>query len=151
MRSRQGADGRNIVVGIDGSSASTAALRWAVRQAQLTGASIDAVMAWQMPPSFAWISESATGVGDYRRQAHRVVAEAIRQSHADEAGVKIEPWVQEGHPAHVLIEASRGAQLLVVGSRGHGGFASALLGSVSQNCIHHASCPVLVIRADGGR
>jgi nucleotide-binding universal stress UspA family protein len=141
----------HIVVGVDGSRASRAALRWAVRQAQLTGAVIDAVTAWQTPPSFAWISQGPKGVGDYRAEAHRVLAEAVSQTGGVEAGVKIEPWVQEGHPAHVLIEASRGAQMLVVGSRGHGGFASALLGSVSQNCVHHASCPVLVVRETGAR
>jgi nucleotide-binding universal stress UspA family protein len=55
--------------------------------------------------------------------------------------------VTEGNPAQVLLDAARGADLLVVGSRGHGGFAEALLGSVSQHCVHHARCPVVVIRA----
>ena len=143
--------GGHIVVGVDGSAASKAALRWAIRQAQLTGAVVDAVTAWQSPPSFAWISEGATGVGDYRAEAHRILAAAVEETGGMEAGVQIEPWVQEGHPAHVLIEASRGAQLLVVGSHGHGGFAAALLGSVSHNCVHHASCPVLVIHEKTGR
>jgi nucleotide-binding universal stress UspA family protein len=57
--------------------------------------------------------------------------------------------VEEGHPAQVLVEAARGADLLIVGSRGHGEFAAALMGSVSQHCVHHAPCPVLVIRGNG--
>jgi nucleotide-binding universal stress UspA family protein len=56
------------------------------------------------------------------------------------------PQPVEGNPAQVLLDASAGADLLVVGSRGHGGFASALLGSVSQHCVHHADCPVVIIR-----
>ena len=60
--------------------------------------------------------------------------------------VKVSSTVREGNPAKILLEAADGADLLVVGSRGHGGFAEALLGSVSQHCVHHAPCPVVIIR-----
>jgi nucleotide-binding universal stress UspA family protein len=66
-----------------------------------------------------------------------------------EPPVTVRATVAEGHPADVLVRAARGADLLVVGSRGHGGFAGSLLGSVSQYCVHHAACPVLVVRDAG--
>ena len=56
--------------------------------------------------------------------------------------------VREGNAAQVLLDAAQGADLLVVGSRGHGGFTEALLGSVSQHCVHHAQCPIVIVRAD---
>jgi nucleotide-binding universal stress UspA family protein len=141
-------EGGRIVVGVDGSSSSKAALRWAVGQAHLTGAIVDAVTAWQMPASYAWIPDGVTGIEDFGTEARRILTEAINEIAGVDPGVKVRPFVEEGHPAQVLVDAAKGAQLLVVGSRGHGEFAAALLGSVSQNCVHHAPCPVLVIRGD---
>jgi nucleotide-binding universal stress UspA family protein len=138
-----------IVVGVDGSASSLEALRWAVRQAELTGATVDAVIAWQYPPAFkgyAWGAEMMTGDIDYAETAAKVVDEAIRRAVDLDSEAVVHPVVAEGHPAQVLIEAAADADLLVVGSRGYGGFASALLGSVSQTCTHHAPCPVIVIR-----
>ena len=85
---------------------------------------------------------------------HRAAEELLekrpaRSSEGD--GVEIERRVVEGAPGAVLVEESRGADLLVVGSRGHGGFAGLLLGSVSQQCAHHAECPVVIVRAPSGR
>jgi len=142
-------DHRRIVVGVDGSPISKVALRWAVDQARLTGATVDAVIAWQIPDSMtgnAWaallVEEPGFGV-----LAEKELTEAIREVAGPDPDVTINPVVVQGWPAEVLLEASEGADLLVVGSRGRGGFTSALLGSVSQNLAHHATCPVLIIRA----
>ena len=138
-----------IVVGVDGSPISKVALRWAINQARLTGATVDAVMAWQIPESMtghAWaallVEEPGFGV-----LAEKEMADAISEVAGPDPDVTINPVVVQGWPAEVLLEAAEGADLLVVGSRGRGGFASALLGSVSQNCAHHATCPLLIIRA----
>jgi nucleotide-binding universal stress UspA family protein len=138
-----------IVVGVDGSASSLEALRWAVRQAELTGAAVDAVIAWQFPVAFrgySWGAEMMTGDIDYAEIAAKALGEAISAAVDPGSEVVVHPVIAEGHPAQVLIEAAADADLLVVGSRGHGGFASALLGSVSQHCTHHAACPVVVIR-----
>jgi len=79
--------------------------------------------------------------------AEKELTEAISETAEPDPDVVINPVVVEGWPAEVLLHAAEGADLLVVGSRGRGGFASALLGSVSQNCAHHATCPLLIIRA----
>lgn len=138
-----------IVVGVDGSPISKVALRWAVNQARLTGASVDAIIAWQFPEAMhgnAWtamlVEEPSFGV-----LAEKELTEAISEVAGPDPDVTINPVVVEGWPAEVLLKAAEGADLLVVGSRGRGGFTSALLGSVSQNCAHHVTCPLLIIRA----
>lgn len=148
MSERDGAIPR-IVAGVDGSPSSLAALQWAVRQAGLTGGSVQAVIAWQFPAAvggYAWAPVAVLESTDYEEIAQKVVADAIAA--VDPAGrdVPISTRVREGNAAQVLIDAAADADLLVVGSRGHGGFAGALLGSVSQHCVHHAPCPVAVIR-----
>jgi len=140
-----------IVVGVDGSPSSLAALHWAVRQAGLTGGTVQAVIAWQYPVAlsgYAWAPVPVVEAADCEEIAQKTVAEAI--STVGDAGkdVRISSRVVGGNPAQVLIDAAADADLLVVGSRGHGGFAGALLGSVSQHCVHHARCPVVVIRGD---
>ena len=134
-----------IVVGVDGSSPSKAALAWAVRQAGLTGAAVDVVTAWEFPSFFPtpWPPELG---GDWKELAQRVVTGAVAELPDTGGHVEIRPQVAEGNAAQLLLDASAGADLLVVGSRGHGGFAEVLLGSVSQHCVHHATCPVVVIR-----
>jgi nucleotide-binding universal stress UspA family protein len=144
------ADGHRIVAGVDGSASSCEALGWAVGQAELTGATVDAVIAWQSAAAlagFGWgtISDDT----DYAELAAKTVAEAISQVVDPGSDVLVRPVVVYGPAAQVLTECSAGADLLVVGSRGHGGFAGALLGSVSQHCTHHAPCPVVVIRGHG--
>jgi nucleotide-binding universal stress UspA family protein len=134
-----------IVVGVDGSPSSKAALRWAIRQAKLTGASVDAVTAWHIPAGYG-IAPGPVDVFDFSSNAKGVLAEALAEVSTLAPEVTVRPQVTEGHAAEVLLRASHGADLLVVGSRGHGGFASALLGSVSQYCVVHAHCPVLVMR-----
>ena len=135
---------RRIVVGVDGSDASKQALRWAIRQAKLTGSSVDAVTAWHYPSTYGWAA--GDGVIDVEGNAKQTLTEALNEVSGLEPEVPVRPLVTEGHAAEVLLRAAKGAELLVVGSRGHGGFASALLGSVSMYCVLHAHCPVLVLR-----
>jgi len=140
-------DGHRIVAGVDGSASSLEALRWAVRQAELTGATVDAVMAWQPPAAsgLAW-GVSVADDTDYGELAAKLLADAIGLAVGRGTKARVRPVTAEGNAAEVLLTAADGADLLVVGCRGHGGFARALLGSVSQHCAHHARCPVVVIR-----
>ena len=146
---------RRIVVGVDGSDSSKAALRWAIRQAKLTGGSVDAVTVWRFPSTHGW-APRPEGVPDLEGAAKRTLIAALAEVSGLEPGVLVRPVVTEGDAAGALLRAARGAELLVVGSRGHAGFASALLGSVSMHCVLHAHCPVLVFRDEleatgGGR
>jgi len=141
--------GPRIVAGIDGSPSSISALRWAIRQAGLTGATVDAMIAWHYPVSAGGYGWAPTGMGttfDFKEDAEKVLAAAIGTACEPGSGVSVRARAVEGNAAQVLLDASDGADLLVVGSRGHGGFTEALLGSVSQHCVHHAHCPVVVIR-----
>ena len=139
--------GRRIVVGVDGSAPSKAALAWAVRQARLTGAAVEAIIAWQYPATYGYTMPAAPEVNyNFEEIAAEVVTNTIAEVGGQGEPVKISSRVVEGNAAQALLDASAGADLLVVGSRGHGGFVEALLGSVSQHCVHHATCPVVVIR-----
>jgi nucleotide-binding universal stress UspA family protein len=138
-----------IVAAVDGSASSAAALRWAARRAELAGGSVDAVIAWQYPPDlsgYGGAPAAAIEDVDYAQLAEKVVADTIGQAVGPGNTVPVRPVVAEGCPAEVLIAAAAGADLLVVGSRGHSRLAGALLGSVSRYCTHHASCPVAVVR-----
>jgi nucleotide-binding universal stress UspA family protein len=140
-----------IVAGVDGSDSSLSALRWAVRQAGLTGAAVDAVAAWHYPVAAGGFGYVPMGTGedyDFKEITEKALADAISSTVDPGSDVRVRGHVIEGNAAKVLLDASDGADLLVLGSRGHGGFAEALLGSVSQHCVHHAHCPVLVIRGD---
>jgi nucleotide-binding universal stress UspA family protein len=139
---------QRIVVGVDGSESSRAALRWAIRQAKLTGVSVDAVIAWRYPSMYGWEPGDDSMV-DLEGEARKVLVDALNEVSGLEPEVTVRPVAAEGHAADVLLRAARGAELLVVGSRGHGGFASAMVGSVGLNCVLHAHCPVLVVRDDG--
>jgi nucleotide-binding universal stress UspA family protein len=143
-----------IVVGVDGSPSSRAALRWAVRQAVLTGGTVDAVMAWQFPRilrTAAWapiyVDEAAGLEEDARKTLDAVISDEVKPGDSQLVTTR----VVQGDPYVVLREAAADADLLVLGSRGHGGFADALLGSVGQYCVHHAHCPVLIMRGDPHR
>jgi nucleotide-binding universal stress UspA family protein len=140
---------RRIVVGIDGSPSSRVALKWAVEQAERTDALVQAVIAWHYPVmlgGYAWAPVSAMEATDLREIAEKTVAETIAEVVDPASSVPIETVVKEGVAAQVLIDAAKGAELLVVGCRGHGGFSSALLGSVSQHCAHHSPCPIVITR-----
>lgn len=140
-----------IVVGIDGSPSSVAALRWAIGQAALDGSTVEAITAWQIPAAmtgYGWAPVPVADCSDMELIAKRALEEAIVEAAGASSSPLVHGEIAQGLPAQVLIDASAGAALLVVGSRGHGGFAGALLGSVSQYCVHHAHCPVLIIRGD---
>ncbi len=134
-----------IVVGVDGSMASKAALRWALRQAQLTGAVVEAVTAWEFPAVYGYPAPIIDSV-NLEELATSVVRDAIAEAAPGADASRIYYKVVEGNAASALLRESAGADLLVVGSRGHGGFVEALLGSTGQHCVHHATCPVVVIR-----
>jgi len=140
-----------IVAGVDGSPSSVSALRWAIRQAGLSGSSVDAVIAWHQPAAaagFGWAPADVDQDFSFEELAGKTLTEAISDTHDPAGDVGVRALVMEGNPAQVLLAAAASADLLVVGSRGHGGFAEALLGSVSQHCVHRATCPVVVIRGD---
>lgn len=135
--------GRRIVVGVDGSAGSKAAYAFALAEARLRGAGVDAVMAWHFP---AMAAEGGVPADfDPEGWARTALDSALDEIPAGD--VPVTRRVVEGHPAGVLIHESADvdADLLVVGTRGHGGFAGVLLGSVSQHCVAHASCPVVVV------
>jgi nucleotide-binding universal stress UspA family protein len=134
-----------IVVGVDGSQSSFDALSWAARQAAMTSASLEVVTTWEWPSSYGWavpVPEDFDPERDVRQTLEATVA-PVRAAHPE---VQITAQVVSGHPAPVLVDASEGAELLVVGSRGHGEFVGMFIGSVSEYCAAHAHCPVLVHR-----
>jgi nucleotide-binding universal stress UspA family protein len=136
--------GGRIVVGVDGSEPSKAALAWAICQAGLTGALVEAVIAWARP---IWVRHRSLMPGlDWEGLATQVLGDAVADAASGTEPVEIKKKAIRGNPAQVLVEESAGAELLVLGSRGFGGFAGALLRSTGQQCVHHASCPVVVIR-----
>ena len=140
--SSDNAAARRIVVGIDGSGPSLAAMEWAARQAEFTGSALETVIVWQVDISYG----SATPVADPEAEARKVLDSAVGDLQKAHPQVEIRSSVVEGIPAQVLVEASNDADLLVVGSRGHGEVAGLLIGSVSEHCVTHAHCPVLVMR-----
>jgi nucleotide-binding universal stress UspA family protein len=123
-------------------------LAWAIRQAILTGSVVDAVTAWEYPATSGYAFPAVDDV-DFEKIATQVLTEAIADVAEAYEPVTITTTVVHDNPARALLNASAGASLLVVGSRGHGGFVEALLGSVGQHCVQHATCPVVVIRAGG--
>lgn len=135
-----------IVVGVDGSPPSRLALRWAHRIWEATGGYIQAVAAWHVPANFGWTY--ATEDWNPEVDAKRALQDSVEEVFPDGPPPGLELVVRQGPAAKVLVEASTGATMLVVGSRGHGGFAGLLLGSVSANCAEHANCPVLVVHGD---
>jgi nucleotide-binding universal stress UspA family protein len=138
---------RRIIVGVDGSESSLRALEWAARQAELTGWLLEVITTWEWPTSYGWafpLPSDYSPKVDAQTLVDGVVTK-LRESHPK---LDVTTAVVEGHPAPVLIDASRMAELLVVGSRGHGEFAGMLLGSVSEHCVTNAHCPVVVIRQE---
>ncbi|TVR21791.1 MAG: universal stress protein [Nitriliruptor sp.] len=162
-----------IVVGIDGSSAAFEALTWAYRQAVRTGEGLHLVTTYELDsshspysPSYAYAPDGRTAAhlteaeSQWREERHlaaqeraermvRDVLTAVRAAEEGDPDVTQEV-VAGARPAEILVERSQHASLLVVGSRGRGGFRGLLLGSVSQQCVHHAGCPVVVVRAGSG-
>ena len=144
-----------IVAGVDYSDGAKAALRFALAEANRRQATLRVVHSWQYGNIGVRGIEGFTPVvgadlGDLRRAAEVALDATLHEVAAEPNGVAIERRVVEGAPATVLIDESRLADLLVVGSRGLGGFTGLLLGSVSQQCAHHAACPVVIVRASKG-
>ncbi len=146
MAADPGSGEARIVVGVDGSGHSLQALRWGARLAAVFGARVDAVTAWEFPAAYGWsaVLPDWDPAGDMRH----VLDDSVRAVFGDYPPAGLQRQVLEGGAAKVLLDVSQGAVMLVVGSRGHGGFAGLLLGSVSANVAEHASCPVLVIHGD---
>jgi nucleotide-binding universal stress UspA family protein len=135
--------GGTVVVGVDGSEPSIEALRQGAAMAQALGSTVTAVACWRYPPAYdnfvalEWSPE---------KDAAQMLEEALGRAYGDNRPAGLRSEVRQGHPASVLIDESAHADMLVVGSRGLGGFAGLLLGSVSAAVTAHAHCPVLVVR-----
>ena len=134
-----------VVVGFDGSEAASAAVDWAAAQADRTGARLDVVTAWEYPTSWGNVIPLPDDY-DPATDAQTLLDPVVERLQAAHPGLAVRAHVVEGHPSEVLVEASRHASLLVVASRGHGTFSGIVLGSVSQHCVTHSACPVVVYR-----
>lgn len=143
--------GARVVVGVDGSWCSLAALAWAVAEGGLRHIPVHVVLAWQLS-AVVGMSPLLLPPGYDLQVEGRHTLDGILRDHtgppADRPpGSPITSEVINAHPAEALVDAARDAALLVVGSRGHGGFTELLMGSVSQHCVTHAHCPVVVVHA----
>ncbi len=147
-----------VVVGVDGSAGANAALHFGVAEARLRKTRLRAVHAWAL--GYMGVPGGGLGylgvpldtnpgvaISDMRSAAGQLLERAIAALAGEAEGLEIERSLVEGGAAEVLVGAVGEADLLVVGSRGHGGFAGLLLGSVSQQCAHHARCPVVIVHA----
>lgn len=170
-------EAERIIVGVDGSSAAHEALAWAYRQAARTGDVLHLITTYEVESasnpyagSYAYAPDNKIAAhlleaeSRWREDRHRVAQERAEnmlndlvrdvRSAAEQPEVKVRVTTEAvagGRPAEVLVQASRRAELLVVGSRGLGGFRGLLLGSVSQQCVAHAHCPVVVVRSSAER
>lgn len=134
-----------IVVGMDGSAPSKEALRWAGDEALRREDDIEVVLVWDNPYRDMWLPSNPPGtdpLAHFRTALDRTVTAVLGEHPA----MRVDTVVVEGHAAPVLVDHARGADMLVVGNRGHGRLAGAFLGSVSFNCAAHAPCPVVVVR-----
>ena len=138
-----------VVVGIDGSPASARALSWGAEEARQHGAEIYVVMAYSIPSppvAIGMVQPPWRDEHEWRQDAEAAVQQTLRETLGEHEGLRVSTEVVEGSPAKALIDASSRADLVVVGTRGHGGFAGMLLGSVSQHVTAHAACAVTVVR-----
>ena len=131
-----------IVVGVDGSVHSHRALAFAAEEAKLRGATLHVIHSWTFPPPVP--GTDGLPHADLQASAELVLDEAIATLGAN-LGIEVQREIANELPAQALITASQGADMLVVGSRGRGGFKGLLLGSVSQQCAHHARCPIVIV------
>jgi nucleotide-binding universal stress UspA family protein len=138
-----------IIVGVDGSEESKQALRWGLDEAKRRGSPVRAIHAWHYPLNaggYPYVAVEAMDASALRTGAESVLEGVVEDVLDGAKDVDVQRAVRQGPAAKVLIEASDGAEMLVVGSRGRGGFAGLMLGSVSQQCAHHAHCPVVIVR-----
>ncbi len=142
-------ESHDIVVGVDGSPHSLKALEWAFEQASFSGMALHVLHSWEIPPTWSMVEvpsyEPEVLIRDYGNAELRETSEAMSGFREDFPDVKVRQEVMKGSPVKSLVKASEGAALLVVGSRGLGGFRGLLLGSVSHAVVHKAACPVAVV------
>ena len=141
----------DIVVGVDGSAGNAEVVSWAAREAALRNATLRAVCVTRSPSAWVGMGDAmGSGISmtisasDLEAYGHTTLDEVLDAADVPQ-GVDVVKDVQVGHPGDVLVGLSAAAQLLVVGSGGHGDIGSVLLGSVGMHCVHHASCPVVVV------
>jgi nucleotide-binding universal stress UspA family protein len=137
-----------VVVGIDGSPQCKQALRWATQLATASGAELEVVMAWDYPTSYGWTAVPANW--NPEGDTEKIVNETIDEVFGANRPANIRIAVCRGGAAETLLQAAKGSAMVVLGSRGHGGFSGLLLGSVSASVAEHATCPVLVVHGDAG-
>ncbi len=141
-----------IVVGVEGSGGARAALRWAIKEARHRNAFVDVITAYSTTyvpasPDFNYVPLDPIDLeAEVKRMQDSIIDEVL--SEVDSEGVEIRRRMVRGRAADTLIAESVNAAMLVVGSRGRGGFRGLLLGSVSQQITHHGSCPVVIVRPD---
>jgi len=138
---------QTIVVGVDGSDGANHALEFAAAEAALRGARLRVVSAWHIPAEIftGYFVPASDTFDTFREGTEKIVSEAVATVRRLQPEIECEGTAVEGQPAEVLIQQAAGASLLVVGNRGLGGFSSLLLGSVSQQVVHHTPCPVVII------
>jgi len=142
-----GSDAMTVVVGVDGSEGSHRALRWAAAEAAVRGDALELVHVWDPPQSYAPVDMEvyAPDPEPIRGASQQLLDDLVATARELAPGIEVRGSLVPGPPAHALLESARTADLLVVGSRGLGGFKSLLLGSVSQQVTHHAPCPVVIV------
>ncbi|MBA3744658.1 universal stress protein [Sporichthya sp.] len=139
----------HVVVGVDGSPGSSAALRWAMTYAAQVGGTVEAIGTWELPmgagSAYEWVASGSDG-DSYASLTEKVLTDTVAAvTKALGTTLVADTRAVQGHPAEVLLRAAGHAQMLVVGSRGHGTMAGLILGSTSQRCVQHAPCPVVVV------
>ena len=136
-----------IVVGIDGSEGSGRALRWALGEGRLRQAAVEVVHAWHPPyiPSAYPFSGLALDAEVYEKAAAELLGSAVDAQDTTGLAEPVARTLVTGGAAEAVLTHAKGADLIVIGSRGHGGFTGLLLGSVSNQIVHHATCPVVVV------
>jgi nucleotide-binding universal stress UspA family protein len=145
--SSDGGKGSCVIVGVDGSESSSAALAWAAQEARLRGATLKVVYAWHVPPVNYGDFGPVAGVDELGEEATGSVSKQVVEVLGSDPGLAVLEEIREGPPAKAIVEAASDACLVVVGSRGRGGFSGLLLGSVSAAVARHAPCPVTVVRS----
>jgi nucleotide-binding universal stress UspA family protein len=145
LSGREGVEMSAIVVGVDGSPGAGAALQFAVEEAAMRGARLHVICAWELPTGIAGGVIPAVAVGDFEQIAEKTVENTVAEVARLDPQVECVGTAAHGQAAAALVEAADTDDLIVVGTRGRGGFAGLLLGSVSQQVAHHAKCPVVIV------
>jgi nucleotide-binding universal stress UspA family protein len=146
MTTNQTEKSPRVIVGVDGSPPSKQALRWAAHFATSVGARVEAVSAWDYPATYGWAAWPQEW--DPAADAQKALTSTVDEVFGTQRPAGLELTVRQGAAAGVLLSEAKGALMVIVGSRGHGGFVGMLLGSVSAKVAEHAACPVLVVHGD---